>query len=113
MQNLQNCTVTLELLKHVTDERIFRELATRVVQTMPFSELSKLIKFGKIDPTTEESRIKMNDPMTPKHEKAVLAHLLDRMSVFYTAEADLLDGFCDEEFILPQSAFPELPPPTQ
>jgi hypothetical protein len=36
---------------------LFRDLALKIVNTMPFDELSKLIQFKKIDPFSNESQL--------------------------------------------------------
>jgi hypothetical protein len=36
---------------------LFRDLALKIVNTMPFDELSKLIQFKKIDPFSSESQL--------------------------------------------------------
>jgi hypothetical protein len=41
----------------VNDGNLFRDLALKIVNTMPFDELSKLIQFKKIDPFSSESQL--------------------------------------------------------
>ena len=47
---------------NITEEYFFRKLAVDTINGIPFDELSKLFKFKKIDPFSDESTKIMIDP---------------------------------------------------
>ena len=72
----------------ISDERIYRKLATKMVNDMPINELSKLIKFTKIDPHSQHSDDILSDPYSPECDKRLIWQLRKRDVVLYEAESD-------------------------
>jgi hypothetical protein len=48
MADIKKKSLSLTKKTTVNDENLFRDLALKIVNTMPFDELSKLIQFKKI-----------------------------------------------------------------
>jgi len=53
---------------------------------MPFEELSKLLKFTKLDPNSSESEAKILDPNISKNERERLMGLKKEQVILYEAE---------------------------
>lgn len=70
----------------ITDEQIFRDLCQRIVNDIPFSELSKLIHFTKTDPNSEASIEMLKDFRTSDFEREQLLRLQLQSVVLYEAE---------------------------
>jgi len=87
MKNKVQVKFLLEFSRsHITDEDIFRNLAKKMVAEMPFEELSKLLKFTKLDPNSSESEAKILDPNISKNERERLMGLKKEQVILYEAE---------------------------
>lgn len=88
MLNKSTIEVSFDLFqnKEITDEYLFRQLALKMVNEIPASELKKLIKFTKTDPNSREFMNKMTDINTPEYEKNYLMMLARREVIIYQAE---------------------------
>ena len=88
MKHSAEVKVTCELLSdtNVTEEYILRKLAMDMVNKIDFNELSKIIKFNKVDPFSIESKQKINDINTPYSEVQYLLHLQNSRMVVFSAE---------------------------
>lgn len=71
---------------YLTDEHLFRELARKLINDLPFEDLSKLIKLTKTDPFTRDGIKLMKDPTIPPHEKERVNLLRARGMILYEAE---------------------------
>lgn len=56
MKNRAEIKVTRECLESgdIPEEHLFRELAVKIISSMPMDELQKIISFKKIDPFSRE-----------------------------------------------------------
>lgn len=77
--------VTLEFLSQapITDEDLFRQLACKSVNGMPFSELCLIFMFSKLQPETESFNKVYYDTNTPFNIRQFMSELkLDRIALF-------------------------------
>lgn len=88
MKHSAEVKITFELLSNtnITEEYILRSLAIDMINKIDFDELSKIIKFNKVDPFSIESEYKINDPNTPYGEVQHLLDLRNKRMVIFSAE---------------------------
>jgi hypothetical protein len=79
--------VTQEMLKDapVNDEYIQRQMALKLIKDMPLEALSKLFKFEKFDPFSEESNNVLKDAFTPDWHKERIMHFREIKQLEYEA----------------------------
>lgn len=75
-----------ERIKNVTDEYIFRRMAARVVEDMPFEDLQRMISLKKIDPESEQSNLALMSPIVPSWVKKQIIELRQDKLIKYEAE---------------------------
>lgn len=75
--------------KHASDDYVFREMALEMIKLLPISDLKKLVKFTKTDPTSIEFRDKLNDVRTSEYERDRLRMLERRQMIHCVVEIDL------------------------
>lgn len=77
--------VTLEFLSQtpITDEDLFRQLACKLVNYMPFGELCLIFMFSKLQPGTEDFNKIISDWSTPDNlRRRMLLLKEERMAIF-------------------------------
>jgi hypothetical protein len=91
MLNIVKIKVTPELLANteINDEHLFRELARKMVNEMPVTELNKLMKFTKTDPNSKKVKDKINDYKISEKERRRLKMLKREQLILYEAEVSL------------------------
>ena len=79
--------VTQGMLKStsVNDEHIHRQMALNIIKDMPLEELSKLFKFEKFDPFSEDSNNVLNDTFAPEWHKERIMHFREIKQLEYEA----------------------------
>lgn len=68
------------------DEFFYRQLAKKIVSEIPIDALMNLIDFSKIDPESDEWKMKFYDPLFATHEKEKWFNLKQTNEVLYKAE---------------------------
>lgn len=91
MKNRTEANIPLAVINpnYLDDDCVFRELARKMVTDMPITELHKLIKLSKTDPTSDHSKKVLWDEDYPQWQKEQIQSLkIDRV-ILYEAECDL------------------------
>jgi hypothetical protein len=80
--------VTLEFLNqtNIADEDLFRQLACKLVNGMPFNELSFIFRFGKLQPETKEFDLLLNDWNTTDYHRQTMIKLRNEGMALFEAE---------------------------
>jgi len=91
MKNRTQIQVNTEIIGNapISDEYFFKRLVYGMIFKMPFEELSRFIKFTKIDPNSPESVQKINSIETPEAERSNLIMLERNKVIIYEAEISL------------------------
>ncbi len=88
MKHSAEVKVSCELLSdtNVTEEYILRALAIDMIKKIDFNELSKIIKFSKVDPFSLESYQKIKNTNTDECERQYLLSLQNSRLFAFRAE---------------------------
>ena len=75
------------LAKHeLTDEYMFRELARKMVNDMPYDDLQKIMTFTKTDPCSEHSKKALRDRSAPDWLKSQIRILREQDVVLFEVD---------------------------
>jgi hypothetical protein len=83
--------VTREMLKDtpMNDEYIQRQMVFKLLKNMPLEALSKLFKFEKFDPFSDESQNVLDDRLSPDWHKERIIHFREMKQLEYEASVTI------------------------
>jgi len=83
--------ITQEMLKYtpVNDEYIHRQMAMKLVKDMPLEVLSKIFKFEKFDPFSEENTKVLKDPFAIDWHKERIRHFRELKQLEFEASVTI------------------------
>lgn len=77
---------TIPVTSGWTDDQIYRAMARKLVNDIPLEELTRLIRFNKIDPRSSQFEDDLKNKKRDLLERADVAKLKSNNSVMYLAE---------------------------